>query len=379
MLFHALGLGLLAALVRTGNAANIFASHYSGTIYSLTLTGSGSSYTLTQNSFVAVGGQPSWMMFNSTERTLYISDETGSGSEQVVSVAAATNGGLKLSGKASAPLGAVANVQYGGENYLASAHYQTSMITTHKLPLTSGASAFQTFTLTMSAKRPNSRQDAPHPHETIVDPTGEYILTPDLGADLVRIYKIDAASGKPTACTPYTDTPGTGPRHATFWGKNILYVRNELANSVHSFTVSYPLGGCLTLTKMQTLTTMPGGKAVPSGTKVGEVHVKDNFLYASNRRDLSFSPNDSMASFSLDASGMTFQGLTSSGGTYPRTFQINQAGDLVVIGNRTTANVVVVKRDVSTGLLGPQVAGMRIGSVGQAENDNGLSAVLWDE
>ncbi len=122
MLFHALGLGLLSGLVRTGYAANIFVSHYSGSVYTLTLTGSGTSYTLTQNSSVSLGGQPSWMTFNSTERTLYVSDETGYGSAQVWSVSAATNGGLKQSGKASAPLGAVANVQYGGGQYLASAH-----------------------------------------------------------------------------------------------------------------------------------------------------------------------------------------------------------------------------------------------------------------
>lgn len=76
---------------------------------------------------------------------------------------------------------------------------------------------------------------------------------------------------------------------------------------------------------------------------------------------------------------MKFQQITSSGGTYPRTFSINKAGDLVVIGDQTTANVVVVKRDVATGLLGTQVASMRIGSTGTPENDNGLSAVLWDE
>jgi len=108
--------------------------------------------------------------------------------------------------------------------------------------------------------------------------------------------------------------------------------------------------------------------------------VHGNFLVASNRRDLTFSPNDSMTTFNLDASGaLTFTGITSSGGTYPRTFQINKAGDLVVIGDQTTANVAVVKRDVTTGLLGPQVASMRIGIVGHAENDDGLSAVLWDE
>lgn len=118
MLFNTIGLGLLSALLTSGNAANIFVSHYSGVVYSLTLTGS----SLTQNSTVTLGGQPSWLTFNSTDRTLYVADETGSGSAQVWSVAAASNGGLKQLGKASAPLGAVANVQYGGGNYLASAH-----------------------------------------------------------------------------------------------------------------------------------------------------------------------------------------------------------------------------------------------------------------
>jgi 6-phosphogluconolactonase (cycloisomerase 2 family) len=128
------------------------------------------------------------------------------------------------------------------------------------------------------------------------------------------------------------------------------------------------------------LTTIAGNKTLPSGSKVAEVHTKDNFLYVANRRDLSFNPNDSMATFSLDSAGaMTFQQITSSGGTYPRTFAIAKAGDLVVIGDQTTANVAVVKRNNETGLLGPQVASMRIGSIGQPENDNGLSAVLWDD
>jgi 6-phosphogluconolactonase (cycloisomerase 2 family) len=234
--------------------------------------------------------------------------------------------------------------------------------------------------LTQSAKGPNPRQNAPHPHQTVVDPTGNFLLVPDLGADLIRIYSIDSSSGKLTSCGNFVEAGGTGPRHAAFWGDKTLFVANELVNTVHRFSVAYS-GGCMALTQEQSLNTMAGGKSAPSGTKVGEVHVHDNFLVVSNRRDLSFSPNDSLATFSLDAStgAMTLTGVTSSGGTYPRTFQINKAGDLVVIGDQTTANVVVVKRDTTTGLLGPQVASMRIGTVGQAESDNGLSAVLWDE
>lgn len=224
-----------------------------------------------------------------------------------------------------------------------------------------------------------SRQDAPHPHQTIQDPTGAFVLAPDLGADLIRIYAI-GSSGALTACSSYVEVPGTGPRHGAFStdGK-VLYIGNELANTVHAFNVAYS-DGCIALTRLQTLTTFTGNSTAPTGNKVGEIHVKDNFLYVSNRRDLSFSPNDSIASFSLDSTGsMTFIDITTSGGTYPRTFDITTAGDFVVIGDQTTANVVVAKRDPETGKLGPQLATLRVGTAGVAENDNGLSAVLWDQ
>lgn len=225
-----------------------------------------------------------------------------------------------------------------------------------------------------------SKQDAPHPHQVLVDPTGNFALVPDLGADQIRIWSIDQSSGNWTECPSYFEVGGTGPRHGVFYGSDMLYVANELANTVHSFQVTYPSGGCLTLSKNQVITTLANNQTAPSGTKVGEVHIKDTYLYASNRRDLSFAPNDSIASFSLDSNGtMTFQQITSSGGTYPRTFSINSAGDLVVIGDQTTANVVVVERDPTTGLLGTQLASLRIGSAGHAESDDGLSAVLWDE
>ncbi|KAH8746798.1 Lactonase, 7-bladed beta-propeller-domain-containing protein, partial [Diaporthe sp. PMI_573] len=172
---------------------------------------------------------------------------------------------------------------------------------------------------------------------------------------------------------------GTGPRHGTFAPNGLFYVANELANTVHAFDVSYS-SNCISLSQRQIITTMAGNKTAPSGTKLGEIHVKGNNLYVSNRRDLTFNPNDSLTSFNMASNGfLTFQNITSSGGTYPRTFHINKSGDLVVIGDQTTANVVVVERDVTNGLLGAQIASLRVGSVGTPENDNGLSSVLWDD
>ncbi|KAH8654526.1 Lactonase, 7-bladed beta-propeller-domain-containing protein [Tricladium varicosporioides] len=379
MSFRINPLVLVTGLVELTAAANLFVSHYTGTIYSLTLTGSGSSYTLTQNSTVTVPGQPSWMTYDSENRIIYNSDE-GSNGVQISSVSATTNGKMTLTGKAASPSSGVHNALYGN-GFLAVAHYGASAISTYKLPLGSGASALQTEKFTMSGKGTiPARQDAPHPHGVHVDPTGKFLISPDLGADVIRIYKIDASSGKLTACTSFTMPPGSGPRHAAFYGSDILYVANELSNTVHALTVTYPSGGCMSFSRFQSLTTLANNKTAPSGTKVGEIHIKDKFLYVSNRRDLSFTPNDSIASFSIgDAGKLTFQQITNSGGTYPRTFAINKAGDMVAIGDQTTANVVIVKRDTETGLIGAQIANMRIGSAGRAENDDGLSAVVWDE
>lgn len=112
---------LLSAWVEIALASNIFVSHYQGTVQSLNLDSNGGSYTLTQNSSVTLGGQPSWLTFDSSSRILYAADETGSGSASVWSVAAATNGKLTQSGKASAALGSVHNALYGS-GYLAQAH-----------------------------------------------------------------------------------------------------------------------------------------------------------------------------------------------------------------------------------------------------------------
>jgi 6-phosphogluconolactonase (cycloisomerase 2 family) len=91
-----------------------------------------------------------------------------------------------------------------------------------------------------------------------------------------------------------------------------MFVANELANSVSSFSVSYPSSGCMSFTKQQELSPFPDNEDAPYGTKVGEIHVKGNFVYNSNRADGSFSGNDSIATWSLSSDGeMTFVDITS--------------------------------------------------------------------
>lgn len=246
----------------------------------------------------------------------------------------------------------------------------------------------------MANKGPNpSRQEAPHPHHAFVDPTGDFLLVPDLGADLIRINKIEKSSGQLTECGAGKAPPGSGPRHGVFYtpetaksrvsraaAGTMLYIANELTNSVGAWTVSYPSGGCLSLGFKQTITPYQGNATAARGTKVGEIKVKGNFVYTSNRNDKKFSGSDSITQYTIGTDGsLTWTDTTSSYGTYPRTFDINKAGDFVAIGDQTTSNVAIVSRDTKTGKLGARVADLRIGSTGIPENEDGLSAVVWAE
>jgi 6-phosphogluconolactonase (cycloisomerase 2 family) len=265
-------------------------------------------------------------------------------------------------------------------------------VTTYKLPLSSSTSVLQKLTFSMTSKGPNPRQDSPHPHQTITDPTGQYLLVPDLGADLIRIFSI-GSSGQLTACTAAQTGSGDGPRHGTFWAPVsgstsglMLYTVNELGNSVTSRKVGYPSGGCLTLSKQQTLSTFASGSTPSSSSqypiKAAEVHVRDNFLYAANRNDQIFgSQQDSIALYNISSSTglINFVEATNAHAWYPRTFSINKAGTLVAIGGQTSSNVAIVTRDTSTGRLGSLVANVQVGSAGRDGQEDGLSAVTWNE
>lgn len=60
-------------------------------------------------------------------------------------------------------------------------------------PYITGPTSSLTYTLLAPGPDP-SRQDSSHPHQVRIDPTGQFALIPDLGADLVRVYRVDQGS-----------------------------------------------------------------------------------------------------------------------------------------------------------------------------------------
>ena len=116
-------LTVLQLMLCTGFAANIFVSHYSGTINTLTFnpTNDGN-YSLVLNISLTIGGQPSWITWDAASRTIYASDETSPGNGSLTAISAATDGSLTQLARATAIGGGVANVLYGNGGYVAIAH-----------------------------------------------------------------------------------------------------------------------------------------------------------------------------------------------------------------------------------------------------------------
>lgn len=258
-----------------------------------------------------------------------------------------------------------------------------------KLPITESSTSLQNFEYTLPGPPTDpSRQDAPHPHETYLDPTGAYVLANDLGSDLIYIYAIDKANGNLKQCDAKAVKGGNGPRHSAWWSKPgsgdnspiyALYVANELANTVSVFNVRYT-DDCLVLDSEKEVVPYPTD--VPSGANVAEVRVADNRdVYVTVRNDQAFPPSDSVAFLQADADdgSLTYKNLTTSYGKTPRTSVLNKAGTLLAIGNQASSDVAIVERDPKTGELGSLVAQLQVGAVGTPGQANGLSSVVWAE
>jgi 6-phosphogluconolactonase (cycloisomerase 2 family) len=266
-----------------------------------------------------------------------------------------------------------------------------STVVTMKLPLSGSSSTIQRLKFTMTGRGTvPSRQNAPHPHSIFTDPSGKFLLSADLGADVIRIFSINTSTGMLTECPTAQAGAGDGPRHGAFWtagggdsALTMLYTINELSSSVTSWKVTYPAsGGCMTLAKKQTISNYGPGKTAPQMTKAAEIRVKGNFVYASNRNDQTFGQQkDSLATYSISpATGdITFVELTNAQAFFPRTFEINKMGDMVAVGGQTSSNVAIIARNTTTGRLGSLIATLNVGTPGSVNQEDGLSAVIWNE
>ena len=114
------------ASVSHAPASRLWATHYNGNVYSLTLSGANLSITDTQKT---CGAMPSWLTFDAQSRTLYCSDESGtvdaSTHGSLTAYHAAADGKLKQIAKTNTVGGGVYSTIFEAgksDKYLAIAH-----------------------------------------------------------------------------------------------------------------------------------------------------------------------------------------------------------------------------------------------------------------
>lgn len=391
----------LATIAAHCSATYLYVSSYAGNVTTLSLTESNGTYslqTVAQNALCAPN--PAWLTLDRSHNRLYCLNEgLTSLNGSISSFALSRNGSLSLLSNVSTINGPVASVIYGTtpNRAIALAHYVGSAVSTFAIDDCSNGttSPLQNFTFSLSQPGPNAaRQEAPHAHDAVLDPTGQYIIVPDLGADLVRVFGMDADTGVLNEETPLSVAPGSGPRHAEFYSPSglacenctlYLYVVGELAGTITAYRVTYPAAGGLAFEEVYTTNTYGGG-ALPAGIAPAEIEISpDNrFLIVSNRNDSRFGipnpdPNnstsvvsDSLATFALNADGsLAFTQLWPAGGSFPRHFSLNRAGNLVAVALQRSSRVVIWQRNVILGALTSVVA--------YADVEGQVNTVIWDE
>jgi 6-phosphogluconolactonase len=198
-----------------------------------------------------------------------------------------------------------------------------------------------------SGTGPNrQRQEGPHPHYVMTDPTNQYLMVPDLGADQIVIYKTDLAAGRITPHGAARSPAGGGPRHMKFHpnGK-FAYVLNELDVSVTSYKYDDKAG---TMTEFQTITTLPPEmrETFCTGAEI-RMHPSGKFLYTSNRG------HDSIAAFRIDPQSgkLIFVEHESIRGCHPRNFNLDPSGNHLIVAGRDSNTLSAFKINQETGGL----------------------------
>jgi 6-phosphogluconolactonase (cycloisomerase 2 family) len=328
------------------------------------------------------GAQPAWIDLGLKGKAIVVDESWNTpDSSSVHTFTVNPNGSVNHTAVVSIPRGGpVATQLYNSNKNLAIAHYGGHGLTTFNIV----NGAFQLlqnigYANTTHGPKPQ-QQDGSHVHHSVLDPTGQYVIFPDLGLDVTHVFCIDGATGNLVEHAELKAPSGYGPRHAAFWksgSKTYLFVIHELASKVISYEVTYVRSGGLTFKQVDEQSTYGPG-ADPAVTQYGaaaEIAVSpDNkFLLASNRNvTLQQVPNvdpknatqidsNSIATFKPSADGkLAWVQLAPSGGLFPRHFELSKDGSQIAIANQNSGNVRIYKRDVKSGKIGAQQAAIAV-------------------
>lgn len=304
---------------------------------------------------VNAGANPSFLTIHPNGRVLYAVSEVdkyaGKASGGVTSFAIASDTGAlrRLNEQPSeGSLPCYVSVDRGGKVLLV-ANYGGGNLA--MLPIQAdGALGRATEVVQHKGTGPNAeRQEAPHAHCIVADPSNRFVLAADLGVDRVFVYRLDV-DGKTLGHVDGGDAvmpPGAGPRHIAFHPTlPLVFVANELDSTVSTLRFDAERG------RLSLLSTH---SAIPAGSKgvnyPADIHVASSgrTLYVSNRG------HNSVAVFSVAprTGALALEQVVAAKGNWPRNFTLHPSGRWLLVANQRSNSIVVFERNQDSGRLAP--------------------------
>lgn len=192
------------------------------------------------------------------------------------------------------------------------------------------------------------RQEKAHVHGSFIAPTGNYLLTTDLGMDETTIYPYNQATTPPLnieKAKVIKSSPGSGPRHLAFSNNGrFLYILEELTGSISVYNFNKGQASFLQKVLMH-----PADFKDNFGS--ADIHLSPDglFLYASNRGS-----ENNIVKFPILSNGKLADKQTkyfSTKGIGPRNFTLSSDGNWLLVANQNSDNITIFKRDKMTGDL----------------------------
>mmetsp|Transcript_43534 Transcript_43534/g.100217 ORF Transcript_43534/g.100217 Transcript_43534/m.100217 type:complete len:478 (+) Transcript_43534:82-1515(+) len=218
------------------------------------------------------------------------------------------------------------------------------------------------------ANAQKERQLDPHSHAVVLDPDhGKIAYVPDLGMDVIRQFRYDAASGTLQAAGTIPSGPSgrraLGPRYIEFHPLHpVCYVVNELSSEVSVFLKKTEAMDELaigrsdgeykpTLELIQTVRTIPEAYPTECNTcgRIA-VHSSGAFVMVSNRG------HDSITVLHVHkdapvAGMLSVACVQHTRGATPRHFQFDASGQWLIAANQDSDSLAVFHFNQATGQL----------------------------
>ncbi|MBT2481573.1 lactonase family protein [Streptomyces sp. ISL-94] len=250
------------------------------------------------------------------------------------------------------PLGAAVPVDGSGPTHLSlcgqrllTANYTSGSVSS--LPLTAdGSPGGPPSVLAHQGSGPDrDRQETPHAHQVLPDPSGRWVLSVDLGTDSVRVCALDPETGALRTHAETALRAGSGPRHLAFHPDGtVVYVVHELEPQLTVCRWNAASGQLEPVGEVPvTSGGAPGAERDYPSTLV--VSPDGRFLWVAIRGA------DAIATLSLSGRAEKPQ-LTDAvpcGGSWPRDLVSDPSGRRLYVSNEWSGNVTWFEVDPLTG------------------------------